>query len=129
MRDDQPAHGKFDAMASYLAPNYVTNLPGGRTVKKADVMKGMKKERGAISHLTWKRTITKLSVEKTTAMVEVKGDLKCEVKGQKGKMDKMELKAIADDVWKKINGHWLIISSSTKSLKMFINGKLMKGMR
>lgn len=91
---------KFDAMGSYLAPNFVTILPGGKTVKKSDVMNGIKSERETISDVTWKRTITKLTVVKGFAKVEVKGHLKGEVKGHKGKFEKVELKAVSDDVWK-----------------------------
>lgn len=120
---------KFNAMGSYLAPNFVTILPGGKTVKKSDVMNGMKSERETISHVTWKRTITKLTVEKGIAKVEVTGDMKGEVKGPQGKLEKVELKAVSNDVWKKMNGRWLITTAYYKSSTMIVNGKVMKGMR
>jgi hypothetical protein len=111
-----------EAMASLLAPGFISTEVSGQTKNASQIIQEVKAL--PIDPLkVSKTTVHSIKMDGSTASVKQSYDMKTRKVAADGTMQNIELIGVSEDTWVLSNGVWLCQSTTTIQLDYFVNGQ------
>jgi ketosteroid isomerase-like protein len=111
----------WDAMRAMEAPGYLSIDVDGKVVTGEEEIAQVQ-NLPAMDDKVSKTSVVSLQLEGDTAFVEQRVDLSFTQADANGRKHRIDVHALSSDVWKRIDGQWLIFKTTTNQIDMALDG-------